>query len=37
MNWRTAACLLPLCLWGTPEIKLTSPTDYQVTQRQTRA
>jgi hypothetical protein len=29
--------LAPLSLWGVPEIKLTSPTDYQVTQRQTRA
>ena len=28
--------LLPLSLWGAPEIKLTSPTDYQVIQRQTR-
>ena len=28
--------LAPLSLWGIPEIKLTSPTDYQVTQRQTR-
>lgn len=29
--------LAPLSLWGIPEIKLTSPTDYQVTQRQTRS
>jgi hypothetical protein len=29
--------LLPLSLWGGPEIKLTSPTDYQVIQRRIRS
>ena len=31
------ACLLPVCLFGAAELKLASPTDYQVFQRQNRA
>jgi len=30
------SCLLPLCLWAAPELTLSSPSDFQVFQRQTR-
>lgn len=31
------ACLLPLCLAAAPELNLTTPVDYQITQRRSRA